>query len=172
MRTADHPSLLPIPFSMDERGVFSKPFHEKLGVGLDIAELYWTRSAAGSIRGLHFQTPPFAVDKLVWVSSGSIVDVVVDVRRGPGYGAVRSFTLDSATGNAVFVPAGFAHGFQALEDDSIVNYAVDKGYAPDNDTGVLWSSIDFDWPLPPAAISVRDTGFVTLADFDSPFEAR
>ena len=169
--TASLPALVSIPFHTDNRGTFSKPFHAGLveAEGFAIAELYWTRSDRGAVRGLHFQTPPHAVNKLVWVSSGTIVDVVVDLRRGETYGAVAPFELSADAGSAVWVPAGFAHGFQALSDNAVVNYAVDSGYAPHNDAGVLWNSIDFDWPLPVAAMSERDSTFATLADFDSPF---
>ena len=72
----------------------------------------------------------------------------------------------------MWVPDGFAHGFQALTDNAIVNYAVDADYAPNNDVGVLWSSIEFAWPLPAGEISERDRGFVDLAEFESPFTIR
>ena len=172
--TASEPALVSIPFHTDNRGTFSKPLHTGVAEAEDFAivELYWTRSDRGAIRGLHFQTPPHAVNKLVWVSSGSVVDVVVDLRRGDSYGAVATFELSAVAGSAVWVPDGFAHGFQALTDNAIVNYAVDAGYAPSNDAGVLWSSIDFAWPLPAGAISERDRGFVGLAEFDSPFTIR
>ncbi len=169
--TSLSPALLTIPFFTDDRGSFSKPFHPGLAsaTGFAIAELYWTKSDRGAVRGLHFQTPPHAVNKLVWVSKGAIVDVVVDLRSGESYGSVSVYEVSADVGAAVWVPDGFAHGFQALSDDAIVNYAVDKGYAPEHDTGVLWSSIDFDWPLPVTAMSDRDKGFSTLAEFDTPF---
>ncbi len=166
------PTLLSTPFHADARGAFSKPFHT--GVWEDVAfavrELYWTRSAKNCVRGLHFQTPPFDTNKLVWVSSGSVVDVAVDVRPHAGYGEVTSVELSAKSGGAMWIPSGFAHGFQALEEDTVVNYAVDAPYAPDYDAGILFSSIDFSWPLAIGTVSERDLAFVTLAEFDSPFE--
>jgi dTDP-4-dehydrorhamnose 3,5-epimerase len=168
VKLADIPTLLPIPHQADSRGTFAKPFSDADGT-FQIRELFWTRSSRGSIRGMHFQTPPHDLHKLVWVSRGSIVDVVVDVRRHSGFGAVTSFELSADEGSAVWVPSGFAHGFQALEDDTVVNYAVDAVYAPQSDTGVRWDSVSFSWPLAPGAISERDAAFVALDEFQSPF---
>jgi dTDP-4-dehydrorhamnose 3,5-epimerase len=172
VHAATEPTLLSVPYQADARGTFAKPFSAQRETGEEFVarEIFWTTSSAGTIRGLHFQTPPVAGNKLVWVSRGSVVDVVVDVRAHSGFGAVAHFDLTGDRGDALWVPVGFAHGFQALEDDTIVNYAVDAPYAPQNDTGVLWSSIDFDWPLPTGAVSERDQGFFALAEFVSPFE--
>jgi dTDP-4-dehydrorhamnose 3,5-epimerase len=169
---ATEPALLTVPYQEDARGAFAKPFfgQREIGAAFVTREIFWTTSSAGTIRGLHFQTPPVAGSKLVWVSRGSVVDVVVDLRPHSGFGAVVHFDLTSDRGLAVWVPVGFAHGFQALEDGTIVNYAVDAPYAPANDTGVLWSSIDFDWPLPAGPVSARDQSFVALHEFASPFE--
>lgn len=172
MGAIDQPVLLPIPIHGDARGVFAKPFHQELTGSEDFAikELFWTRSARGCVRGLHFQIPPFPGSKLVWVSQGSIVDVVVDVRKHSGFGTTERYELDEATGATLWVPVGFAHGFQALEDDTIVNYAVDAPYSPAHDTGILWNSIEVDWPLPVGPMSERDRSFPTLEAFVSPFE--
>ena len=169
MKLADTPTLLPIPLLADSRGAFAKPFSDA-EAGFQIRELFWTRSSRGSIRGMHFQTPPHDLHKLVWVSQGSIVDVVVDVRKHAGFGATSVFELSADQGSAVWVPSGYAHGFQALEDDTVVNYAVDAVYAPSNDTGVRWDSFGFAWPLAPGAISERDASFASLDEFESPFE--
>ena len=165
------PTLLSTPFHEDPRGTFSKPFHTALwdDVSFVIRELYWTRSARTCVRGLHFQVPPLDVNKLVWVSSGSVVDVVVDLRRHAGFGQVTAVELSSSAGGAMWVPSGFAHGFQALEDDTVVNYAVDAPYSPVHDQGIFFNSIDFEWPLEIGAVSDRDLGFVRLEQFDSPF---
>jgi dTDP-4-dehydrorhamnose 3,5-epimerase len=169
----EQPVVLPTHFQTDDRGVFSKPFAAASSAlpSFDVREIYWTSSVAGAIRGMHFQTPPFACSKLIWVSRGAIVDVAVDLRRGTGFGNVTSVRLDAATGAAVWIPLGFAHGFQSLDDGTIVNYAVDAPYSPEHDTGILWSSIDFAWPLPAGPISQRDENFVPLDSYDSPFEA-
>ncbi len=172
MYEVDQPSLVPIPFHTDVRGVFSKPFSDASQgrATFAIAELFWTNSSKGCVRGMHFQTPPAKGNKLVWVSHGSLVDVVVDVRKHAGYGEVTSFELNETTASAVWVPVGFAHGFQALEDDTIINYAVDSAYSPGHDAGVLWDSIEFDWPLRVGAMSERDQAFPSLKTFQSPFE--
>jgi dTDP-4-dehydrorhamnose 3,5-epimerase len=151
--------------------VFCKPFSEASNAApsFDLREFYWTRSTVGAIRGMHCQTPPFACNKLVWVSSGAIIDVAVDLRRGAGFGTVTSVRLDAATGSAVWIPVGFAHGFQSLEEGSIVNYAVDAPYSNEHDTGVLWSSVDFDWPLPVGLVSDRDQHLVPLGAYHSPW---
>ena len=165
------PTLLSTPFHTDARGVFSKPFHAAVWEDATFAlrELYWTLSAKNCVRGLHFQTPPFDLNKLVWVSAGSVIDVVVDVRHHEGFGDVTAVELSATSGGAMWIPPGFAHGFQALEDDTVVNYAVDAPYAPDHDTGILFSSIDFRWPLAIGSVSDRDLAFAPIADFDSPF---
>jgi len=167
------PAIFETVLVADGRGAFGKPYAlpNAWGIQLDVQEIFWSASARGVLRGMHFQLPPRPLNKVVWVSRGSIVDVVVDVRRGPTFGSVTEYRLDAATGASVWVPIGFAHGFQSLEDDTIVNYAVDAPYLPDLDTGVRWDTVDYDWPLPPGAMSPRDQGFVALADFDSPFEA-
>ena len=172
MYRATEPTLLTVPFQVDARGTFAKPYsgQSETGSAFVTREIFWTTSSAGTIRGLHFQTPPMAGSKLVWVSRGSVIDVVVDVRAHSRFGEVSHFDLSGDRGSALWVPVGFAHGFQALEDETIVNYAVDAPYVPANDTGVLWSSIEFEWPLPPGPVSQRDQGFVALKDFSSPFE--
>jgi dTDP-4-dehydrorhamnose 3,5-epimerase len=172
MGAIDQPSLIPTPIHGDARGVFTKPFHHKLAGCEDFAikELFWTSSARGCVRGLHFQVPPVPGRKLVWVSRGSIVDVVVDLRKHSGFGTIARYELSHSIGATLRVPVGFAHGFQALEDDTIVNYAVDAPYSPAHDTGILWNSIEFDWPLPVGPMSERDCSFPTLDAFVSPFE--
>lgn len=158
-------------FSEDRRGVFGKPFtlHSSLGDSYSIREIFWTSSSAGVVRGMHFQVPPTPIGKLVWVSQGSILDVAVDLRDHDGFGSVETFPLDGRTGASVWIPAGFAHGFQALEDNTIVNYAVDGDFDPATDAGVRWDSIGFEWPLPVGAMSDRDRALPALADFSTPF---
>ncbi len=118
---------------------------------------------------MHFQLPPASIGKIVWVSRGSIIDLAVDVRNHDGYGDTVAFVLDAVSGKAVWIPPGFAHGFQALEDETIVNYAVDGDFDPVSDAGVRWDSLAFDWPLAPGPISARDQALPTLSEFDSPF---
>lgn len=176
MTTIDphEPARLETVFVADGRGAFGKPYAlpNDWGIRLDVQEIFWSTSERGVVRGMHFQLPPHPLNKMVWVSRGSIVDIVVDLRRGATYGNVTEFRLDASTGASVWVPVGFAHGFQSLEDDTIVNYAVDAPYLPDLDTGVRWDSVDYTWPLPVGPMSPRDQGFAGVHDFDSPFAAR
>jgi dTDP-4-dehydrorhamnose 3,5-epimerase len=173
MTTSDprEPARLDTVYVADGRGVFAKPYAlpNDWGIALDVQELFWSASGRGVVRGMHFQLPPHPLNKLVWVSRGSIVDVVVDLRSGPTFGAVTEYDLDAGSGASVWVPVGFAHGFQALEDDTIVNYAVDAPYLRDLDSGVRWNTLGYTWPLPAGPMSPRDEGFVALGDFDSPF---
>lgn len=158
----------------DDRGWFQKTFNAEalanIIPGFEIAETYNSLSEKNALRGMHFQTPPYGHGKLVTVLTGSILDVLVDLRRGsPTFGKVVSIELVADAGQTLFLPEGIAHGFLSLEAATIVNYAVSSGYQPDHDHGILWSSIDMDWPVAEPIISARDAEFPYLQDFDSPF---
>ncbi|HEU0044507.1 dTDP-4-dehydrorhamnose 3,5-epimerase [Sphingomonas sp.] len=128
-----------------------------------------------TLRGLHFQAPPRAQDKLVRCIRGRIFDVAADLRRGsPTYGQWVGTELSAENGHQLFVPAGFAHGFLTLEEDCEVSYKVSDTYAPDCDGGLRWDdpTIAVAWPLPPGAepaLSAKDLELPTLDRFDSPF---
>lgn len=167
------PLFVSVPFSHDQRGVFSKPYSAESGspLAFPIRELFWTVSTLGTIRGMHFQTEPADIGKLVWVSQGAIVDVVVDLREGSTYGEAAQYELDGSSGAALFVPTRFAHGFQAVQDSSIVNYAVTGIFSPEHDAGIHWDSFGFTWPLPPTNISPRDQALPSFQDFTEQFTA-
>ena len=171
MTSGTEPQILVGTFSQDSRGTFSKPFPVPAGYGFEfaVAEIFWSNSSRGVIRGMHFQLEPDAIGKIVWVSHGSIFDVVIDLRDGDTFGTASSFQLDARSGHALFVPAGFAHGFQALEDESIVSYAVDGLFSPTRDVGIRWDTIGVDWPLVPSEISARDRSHPALDEFESRF---
>ena len=170
--------LRPLFHHTDDRGEFVKAYQasgqwdapdggEEHGA---IAELFWSRSARGVVRGLHFQVPPHAHRKLVTAISGTALDVVVDLRVGsPTFGEHVTIALDAATPIAVQVPIGCAHGFQSTADDTVILYATSTEHAPTADRGIRWDSIGVEWPITEALLSPRDTGFPTLQDFDSPF---
>ena len=175
-----HPTTIPGCFEVrprvrgDARGRFVKPFHaeEFAAHGLVTAwrEQYHSTSAPGVVRGLHFQTPPEAHAKLVYCVSGSVWDVGLDLRRGsPAEGAHHVVELSAERGNALYLPAGVAHGFCTHAGEATLVYNVETVYAPEQDTGVLWSSADIDWPVHDPLMSERDTTFPPLPDFDSPF---
>ena len=164
----------------DRRGFFSEVYNRKTlasaGIAIDFVQDNHSLSAErGTVRGLHFQTPPFAQDKLVRVARGSVFDVAVDLRRGsPTYGRYVSAVLSAEAWNQILVPAGFAHGLMTLEPDTEIVYKVSEYYAPDHDAGLLWNdpALGIAWPIAEntAVVSEKDRGQPRLADFDTPFE--
>jgi len=163
-----------LAYHHDDRGDFVKVFQASAlaaaAVDLGIAELFWSRSGRGVVRGLHFQVPPHAHTKLVSIVSGRALDAVVDLRTDtPTYGTHVTVDLDADAPVAVVVPTGCAHGFQSLADDTVVVYATTTEHAPDADRGIRWDSAGIDWPLPATAVSPRDAAFPALDEFASPF---
>lgn len=162
-----------VPFA-DRRGGFLKPFNEAFfqenGLATDFKEFYYSVNRKDVIRGMHFQTPPCDHAKLVYVSRGRILDVVVDIRRSsPSYGHFFEAELNAEDGCCLYIPSGFAHGFCSLEDDSVVNYAQTSCYDSQHDCGISYRSFGFPWPVSDPILSDRDLGFPDLKDFDSPF---
>jgi dTDP-4-dehydrorhamnose 3,5-epimerase len=162
--------------SSDRRGSFLKLFHrdtfEALGLDFAIEELFFSRSVAGVVRGLHFQRPPADVAKLVSCLEGAVLDAVVDLRvDSPSYGRHCLINLSAKEANAVYVPKGCAHGFLVTEPDALMAYAQSGQHDAGLEGGLLWSSAGIDWPVPPgrAVLSDRDAGFPSLAAFSSPF---
>ncbi len=159
----------------DQRGSFVKTFHDgrfcELGLNSIWRELFWSSSAKGVVRGLHFQAPPSDHAKLVACVAGAIWDVAVDLRRtSPTYGRHVARELTAGNGVHLYIPRGLAHGFLALSEGAVVSYAVETGHDPAADRGVRWDSCAIPWPLVgPPIVSVRDAGFPALADLASPF---
>lgn len=164
----------------DHRGFFSEVYGRKAltTAGIDIEfvqDNHSLSSAKGTVRGLHFQTPPFAQDKLVRVVRGSVFDVAVDLRQSsPTYGKHVSIILSSEAWNQILVPIGFAHGFMTLEPDTEVIYKVSDCYAPDYDKGLLWNdpTLGIIWPIAEstAIVSEKDRRQPQFAEFATPFE--
>lgn len=164
----------------DHRGWFSETYSEAsaAAVGIDLRFVQDNQSfssAAGTIRGLHFQKPPHAQAKLVRCTRGSIIDYAVDIRRGsPTYGKHVSTKLTAEGGEQIFVPVGFAHGFVTLEPNVEVAYKVSGIYAPHCDGGLIWNDPDIAiaWPVSPsdALLSDKDAALPSLSGFISPFD--
>jgi dTDP-4-dehydrorhamnose 3,5-epimerase len=164
---------------LDARGYFTETYnagaYAEAGVGAPFVQDNQSLSLdAGTIRGLHFQTPPEPQAKLIRVIEGSIFDVGVDLRRGsPTYGRWCAVTLTAEAGEQLFVPRGFAHGFCTLEPNTIVAYKVDGYYAPDCDNGLKWDDPDLaiSWPVDPARVIVsdKDAKLGYFRDLDTPF---
>lgn len=166
----------------DSRGWFSETWNaaRMRDAGLDIAFVQDNHSRsrdAGTLRGLHYQAPPFAQAKLVRCTSGAIWDVAVDIREGsPTFGQWRGVRLDAETGAQLLVPRGFLHGFLTLTSDAEVQYKVDNPYSREADGSVAWDDPDLgvDWPLGEAGVSRpilsdKDAAAPRLADIDNPF---
>src|SRR5258706_10890808 len=158
----------------DRRGVFVKTFHSdlfrELGIPFQPREEFYSTSAKGVLRGLNFQLPPAAHAKLVYCLEGRVLDVMLDMRRSsPAFGRAFSCELDAVRRELVFIPAGFAHGFLALEDNSLMVYKTDVVHTPDCDSGIAWNSFGFEWPVTSPVMSDRDSRFAAWRDFSSPF---
>ena len=160
----------------DDRGFFYESYNKKnLDKFFKIAFVQdnESKSNKGVVRGLHFQLPPFEQTKLVRCVSGEILDIAVDIRKNSKtYGKSFSIKLTSENNKQLFVPKGFAHGFQVLSETAIVNYKVDEYYNPDSDSGLIWNdkdlSIDWKQNLKPI-LSVKDLKLMSFRELKSPF---
>src|SRR6478735_1860628 len=150
------PGLLlfePIVFE-DARGYFFESFNQQVfeeqGIKKPFVQDNQSRSAYGVIRGLHYQAPPFAQSKLVRVLSGSILDVVVDIRKGsPTYGQSYTIELSAINKKQLFIPVGFAHGFSVLTETAEVMYKCDEYFNRSSERGILYSctTLNIDWQI-------------------------
>jgi len=155
----------------DNRGIFSKPFglssFKKLGLNGLFKECFFTKSNINTIRGMHFQLPPHEHSKLIYVSSGRILDVVLDIRKGSqSFGRFVTFELSESDKRCIYIAPGFAHGFCALENDSQVNYLVTSEYDEISDAGIHYDSFGFDWPVKNPILSSRDAWFVGFEHYE------
>ena len=163
----------------DARGFFSETYNRQVfarsGLDLEFVQDNQSLSAeVGTIRGLHFQSPPFAQDKLVRVVRGAILDVAVDIRRSsPTFGQHVAVELSRENWRQLLVPIGFAHGFVTLEPDTEVIYTVTNYYSPANDLGLAFDdpALGIDWrvDLSRAVLSDKDRRHPKLADLPHVF---
>ncbi|OED45840.1 dTDP-4-dehydrorhamnose 3,5-epimerase [Leisingera sp. S232] len=167
--------LTPARFG-DARGFFSESWNrrrmQEAGIDLEFVQDNHSLSReTGTLRGLHFQAPPHAQDKLVRCGQGVLFDVAVDIRKGsPAYGKWFGIELSAENGRQLLVPKGFLHGFVTRVPDTEVIYKCTDYYAPDCDGAVAWDSCAIDWGFDGAPmLSEKDAAAPALADFDSPF---
>tara|TARA_B100000900_G_scaffold384338_1_gene373077 strand:+ start:954 stop:1520 length:567 start_codon:yes stop_codon:yes gene_type:complete len=154
----------------DNRGTFVKPFTQNTRrQAIATEEIYYSISKKNVLRGMHFQVPPYHCSKLIYVVKGAVLDVLVDLRvQSPTFKKVKSLIL-SENKNSLLIPPGIGHGFLALEDDTIMVYNQSKVYDRKHDDGILWSSIDFDWPISNPILSDRDKSFKHISEINDTF---
>jgi len=160
------------PHFNDERGGFAKPLNagalSEYGINSNFKEFFYSDSHKNVLRGMHFQLPPHDHGKLVFVSSGCVLDVVLDVRElSPTFGECVSFELSADDQRCIYMSSGFAHGFLSLEDNSRINYFVTSLHSPAHDSGVKWDSFNFNWPVKNPLLSPRDEALLSLEAFSS-----
>ena len=152
----------------DERGSFIKYFSLSDDIQFEVAETYYSVNKKDVIRGMHFQMPPFDHKKIVHVIKGSVVDVVIDLRKSSlTYGKVFSTELTEKNKRALYIDKGFAHGFKSLEEDTIMYYMVSSVYNKEADKGLYYNSINFDWGLDIPLLSKRDNEFPLFDQFNN-----
>jgi dTDP-4-dehydrorhamnose 3,5-epimerase len=161
----------------DERGFLLESYthdrYRKGGISADFIQDNHSLSVKkGIVRGLHFQIPPAAQNKLIRVTRGAVYDVVVDLRKSSKtFGKWRSFDLSAENFQQLFVPTGFAHGFCTLEDNTEVQYKLDRSYSPGHDRGVRWNDPELAivWPFKEPVLSAKDSRLPFFKNIESPF---
>jgi len=171
------PLLLTPKVFLDERGYFFESFSKKLfqdlGIDLDFVQDNQSLSQAGSVRGLHFQAPPFDQGKLVRVTQGKVIDIVVDIRKSsPTYGQSISVELSAENFKQFWVPPGFAHGFSVLEDNSIFQYKCTNYYNKQSEGGIRFDdpNLNLNWNIEKPIVSEKDLLLPFLNYLNSPFD--
>ncbi len=160
----------------DQRGFFLETFNEsrynEVLKNIQFVQDNFSSSNKGVLRGLHFQNPPYSQGKLVQVITGSALDVAVDLRKDSDtYGQHVKVILSSEKRNQFWIPEGFAHGFLALEDNTIFSYKCTNYYNPQSEVTILWNdrNLKIDWQIDNPIISPKDKEGVLFKDFDTPF---
>jgi dTDP-4-dehydrorhamnose 3,5-epimerase len=162
----------------DARGYFFESFNQKrfgelTGLNPDFVQDNESKSNKGVLRGLHFQAPPYGQAKLVRVVKGSVRDVVVDIRKdSKTFGQYCSVVLSAENKNQFYVPAGFAHGFAVLEDDTVFAYKCSGYYNRESEMALMWNDpeIGIEWGISEPLLSEKDrNNSVTIRELDSPF---
>jgi dTDP-4-dehydrorhamnose 3,5-epimerase len=161
----------------DERGYFQRLYDAETFAAHNLQTVWEHDSQSfnlkkNTVRGLHFQLPPFAETKLVRVSRGAISDVIVDLRKSSAtFGHWEAVELSEENGKCLYIPVGFAHGFCTLTENSVVNYKIDAPYNAESASGIRWNdaTLNIEWQTAEPVISARDTQLQLFKDFVSPF---
>ncbi|GMW00588.1 MAG: dTDP-4-dehydrorhamnose 3,5-epimerase [Candidatus Hydrogenedentota bacterium] len=160
----------------DDRGFFSEIYSEKtwteVGYAMRFVQDNISQSVKGTLRGLHYQNKPHAQGKLIRVMRGSIYDVAVDIRKGsPTFGKWVGREMSAKNKMAMWVPEGFAHGFIALEDETLIMYKCTDFYAPQSQHTILWNDpkVNIQWPMEPLVLSEKDAVAPVLDEADYNF---
>jgi dTDP-4-dehydrorhamnose 3,5-epimerase len=159
----------------DSRGYFLESYNKnKLAAHIDDNFVQDNESCSQKdvLRGLHFQLPPFTQAKLIRVIKGSILDVIVDIRKSSEtYGQHFKIVLNEDNKHQLYVPEGIAHGFVCLEDNTIINYKCSEFYKPDSEVSLLWNdkTLDIDWQISHPILSKKDEMGLEFKHFESPF---
>ena len=161
----------------DERGAFmesfnNQKFNEAVGREVNFVQDNQSVSKKGVLRGLHFQSPPFAQGKLVRVIKGAVIDIAVDIRKNsPTYGDYVAVELTAENNEQFWIPEGFAHGFVALEDETTFLYKCTNYYAPQSEGTLLWNdpTLNIDWGISDPIISEKDAIGQEFSNFVSDF---
>lgn len=166
--------ILKTPTFSDKRGDFLKTFSEQdfeeLGLSFSIKEIFYSISSKNVFRGMHFQLPPNEQNKLVFCTRGKAMDYLIDLRTSsPTFRKVQKFELSENSGNIVYIPAGVAHGFLSLCDDTMLVYAVSTNFKADLDYGISFDSLSLEIPVENIIVSDRDRSFPSLDKYASPF---
>ena len=160
----------------DRRGHLFERYNRRMfteaGIDIEFVQDNQTESCRGTLRGMHYQVPPCAQAKLVYVVQGKIFDVIVDIRtESVTYGRWKGVTLSGENKTMLFVPTGFAHGFCVLSASAVVEYKCSDFYNPEAERGFRWDdpSLSIDWPVKDPILSAKDRNASTFAELGSEF---
>lgn len=163
-------------FFKDERGFFTETYSKKNWSAEGFEENFlqdnMSLSSKGTLRGMHYQIEPHGMGKLIRAVSGSIYDVAVDLREGsPTFGKWVGRTLSAENGLGMWVPVGFAHGFLALEESTLIYYKCTNTYAPESERSIHYAdpAIAIEWPMQPTSLSPKDEVAPPLAEAEYNF---
>jgi dTDP-4-dehydrorhamnose 3,5-epimerase len=159
----------PMPIA-DERGSFARTFcrqqFQERGLNAHLEQCSFSYNLKkGTVRGMHFQKPPYAETKIVRCTQGKIYDVIIDLRaESPTYKQWESLLLSAENRHMLYVPEGFAHGFQTLEDHTEIFYQISRPYVSESASGVRWNDSAFGiaWPLEVSVISLKDQNYANV----------